>query len=167
MKKLNVLFFLLLLPIFCYGQFFGLAGQYSQGGDGQFAVNLSFPSYHGENALNLYLSSGLDYTTPGGAKMSGLNIKPIQVTTYFNEDFFNSKPYTVLFGVDGGYLFDFRKGQKNAIVITPNLYVDYKIFFIKTGYDFDVSHGQNQFFVRAGIGIGMGTFKMLAPTKIR
>lgn len=167
MKKLNILFFLMLLPCICYGQFFGLGGQYSQGGDGQFAVNLSFPSYHGENALNAYLSSGLEYTTPGGAKMSGLNIKPIQITTYFSEDFFNDHPYTVLFGVDGGYLFDFRKNQKNSIVITPNLYIDYKIFFVKAGYDFDVSHGRNQFFVRAGIGIGMGAFKMLAKTKIR
>ena len=167
MKKLNTLFLLLLLPILCYGQFFGLGGQYSQKGDGQFFTNLSFPTLHEENKFNTYISSGLEYTTPGGAKLSGLNIKPIQLTTYFSEDFFNDHPYTVLFGVDAGYLFDFRKHHKNTVVVTPNLYIDYKIFFVKAGYDFDVFHGQNQFFVRAGIGIGMGVFKMFAKTAIR
>lgn len=167
MKKLNTLFLLLLLPIVCYGQFFGLGGQYSQGSDGQFFASFSFPTMHKENVLNSYLSSGLEFTTSGGAKMSGLNIKPIQITTYFSEDFFNKTPYTLLFGIDGGFLMDFRSKRKNTIVVTPNLYIDYKVFFVKAGYDIDVLHGNSQFFVRAGVCIGMGTLKMFGNTKIR
>ena len=155
------------MPVFCYGQFFGLAGQYSEKSDGQFAANLSFPTLHTINKFNSFISSGLEYTTSGGAKMSGLNLKPLQIQTFFTEDFFNDHPYTVLLGVDGGYLFDFRSRKNNAVVITPNLYLDYKIFFVKGGYDFDVTNGRSQFFVRAGIGIGMGTFKMIgSKTKI-
>lgn len=167
MKKIKLLLLVCLLPVFCYGQFFSLAGQYSEKSDGQFATNLSFPTLHPVNKLNSFISSGLEYTTSGGSKMSGLNLKPIQLQTYFSEDFFNNHPYTLLLGVDAGYLFDFRSRRDNAIVITPNLYLDYKFFFIKGGYDFDVSHGRNQFFVRAGVSIGMGVFKMFGNTKIR
>jgi len=166
MKKLNILFLLTLLPFFCHAQFFGLAGQYTPDSDGQFVANFSFPTIRTKNILNTYISSGLEYSTPGGAKMSGLNLKPIQITTFFSEKFFNSKPFTVLLSVDGGYLFDFRSGYKNGIIVTPNLYADYKFFFIKTGYDFDVSNGRNQFFVRAGISFGMGVFKSFATTRI-
>ena len=66
----------------------------------------------------------------------------------------------------GGYLFDFRHDRKNAITVTPNLYFDYKFFFVKAGYDFDVSHGRSQYFVRAGVCIGMGSLKMFGNTKI-
>ena len=167
MKKIKILFLLLSLPFFCYSQLVGLGGQYSQGADGQFVANLSFPTYHESNNLKLLIFSGLEYTTSGGAKMSGLNLKPIQAATYFGDDFYNNNPVTVLAGVDAGYLFDFRNGRKDGIVFTPNLYLDYKVFFVRTGYDFDVSNGRNQFFIRAGIGIGLGTFKILNGTKIR
>ncbi len=167
MKKVRLLLLLMLIPVLSYGQFFGLGGQYSQKSDGQFFINASFPTYHEENALKMYISSGLEYTTSGGAKLAGLNVKPIQAVTYFGDEFFNNSPVTVLLGVDAGYLFDFRSRHKNSIVITPNLYADYKVFFIKAGYDIDTFHGNSQFFVRAGIGIGLGTFKMFARTKIR
>lgn len=167
MKKIITPLLFLLLPILCYGQFFGLGGQYSQGAKGQFVVNFSAPTYHKENALNAFVSSGMEFTTSGGARMSGLNIKPVQLYTYFSEDMYNDLPFTVLAGVDGGYLFDFRSKKDNGIILTPNLYIDYKVFFVKTGYDFDVSHGRSQFFIRAGIGIGLGTFKMIGNTKIR
>jgi len=166
MKKFNILFLLTLLPIVCYGQFFGLAGQYASGSDGQFVTSFSYPTIHKKNKLNTFISSGLEYSTSGGAELSGLNIKPIQLTTFFNEKFFNSKTFTLLFSVDGGYLFDFRRRHKDGIVITPNMYADYKFFFVKTGYDFDVSNGKNQFFIRAGISLGMGTFKAFTRTEI-
>lgn len=167
MKKAKILIILILLPILCYGQFFGIGGQYSQASDGQFVISASFPTYHEENKLNIFVSSGLEYTTSGGAKLSGLNVKPVQLQTYFSEDFYNDNPVTLLLGMDAGYLFDFRHGKKNSIVITPNLHCEYKIFFVKTGYDIDTFHGNSQFFVRAGIGIGLGTFKMFAKAKIR
>lgn len=169
MKKIKSLLFILLvfLPLVSYGQFLGIGGQYSEKSDGQFVASFSFPTIHpAHNVLNSFVSSGLEFTTSGGAKMSGLHLKPLQISTFFSEDFFNNNPYTILLGVDGGYLFDFRHDQKNAITITPNLYFDYKIFFVKAGYDFDVSHGKSQYFVRAGICIGMGSLKMFGNTKI-
>lgn len=166
MRKIIAILFLVVLPGLCHAQFVGIGGQYSQGGDGQFFGNLSYPSFHAKNKLNTYVSSGVEYTTPGGAKLSGLNIKPIQITTFFNEDFYEKSPVTLLLGVDAGYLLNFKHGQKDAITISPNLYADYHIFFVKTGYDFDILHGRRQFFVRGGIGIGLGTFKWFANTKV-
>jgi len=167
MKKVKIFFLLIAFPFLCHAQFIGLGGQYSQASDGQFFMNMAFPTYHQDNKLNLFNTSGFEFTTSGGAKLSGLNIKPIQLSTYFSEDLYNDYPVTMLLGVDAGYLFDFRKNHKNTIVITPNLYVDYKVFFIRTGYDIDTFHGNSQFFIRAGIGIGLGTFKMFSGTRIR
>lgn len=157
---------LFVLPIAGYAQLLGLGGQYTEGSHGQLFFNAAFPTFHKKNALNTFVSSGLDFTTSGGAEMSGLTIKPIQIKSFLSENLFNNNPFTLLVGVDGGYLFDFRRGRQNGIVITPNLYVDYKIFFLKAGYDFDVSNGRNQFFARAGVGIGFGTLKMFAKTRI-
>lgn len=166
MKKINILLLLLLLPIVSYGQMIGFGGQYSDGAKGQFVASLAYPTFHKKNKLNTFIASGMEVTTSGGAKMSGLNVKPIQIKSFLSEDLFNNKPYTILVGVDGGYLFDFRHGRKNGIIITPNVSVDYKIFFVKAGYDFDVTNGQNQFFARAGVGLGLSTLKMFAKTKI-
>lgn len=166
MKKIQLLIFLALLPMFAHAQFWGIGAQYSQGGDGQFVHSISFPTFHKKNSINSFISSGLEITTSGKAPISGLNIKPIQLQTFFSENLFNNFPVTFLLGVDGGYNFDFRAHKKNGIILTPNLYVDYRIFFIKSGWDFDVSHGHNQFFVRAGLGVGLGIFKSLAKTKI-
>lgn len=167
MVKIKLLVLFACFPFFCQAQIFGLGGQYSENSDGQFFISGSFPSYKGENFLNMYISSGFEYTTSGGAKLAGLNVKPIQATSYISESLYNDYPVTLLIGIDAGYLFDARKGRKNSIIITPNLYIDYKVFFIKAGYDIDTFHGQNQFFVRAGVGLGLGTFKMLARTSIR
>lgn len=166
MKKSKILLLFLLLPVLCYGQLLGVGGQYSDGADGQFFGSMAFPVFKEKNKLNTFVSSGLDITTSGGAEMSGLNVKLIQAKTFLSEDLFNKKSFTILVGVDGGYLFDFRRGQKNGIVLTPNVYVDYKILFLKAGYDFDVSNGRNQFFVRAGVGVSFGTLKMFAKTRI-
>ncbi|SHF05940.1 hypothetical protein [Dysgonomonas macrotermitis] len=169
MRKVKSVLFLILVfvPVLSYGQFLGLGGQYSEKSDGQFVASFSFPTIHpAHNKLNSFVSSGMEFTTSGGAKMSGLHLKPVQISTFFSEDFFNNTPYTILFGVDGGYLFDFRHDRKNAITITPNLYFDYKFVFVKAGYEFDVSHGRSQYFVRAGVCFGMGTLKMFGNTKI-
>lgn len=166
MKKLKIIFLLIAVPFVCQAQFLGFGGQYSQDAQGQFVANASFPTLHSPNKLNTYVSSGLEFTTSGGAKMSGLHVKPLQISTFFSEDFFNEKDYSILLGVDAGYLYDFRKGRKNDFTVTPNLYLDYKFFFVKAGYDVGLTKGQSQFFVRAGVGIGLSTFKMFANTKI-
>ena len=169
MRFLYILLFSFIFPACLSAQFIGVGTQYAdaegRGNALQFAANASFPTYHKKNALNLYLSSGIDYTG-GSSPIAGLNIKPISLTTYFSEPFFNSNNYTLLLGCDGGYLFNFRHG-KDGVVITPNLYFDYKCLFVKTGYDFNVTGGERQFFVRVGVSLGMGALKMLPNTKIR
>lgn len=169
MKNIKGILFLVLIfvPLVSYGQFLGIGGQYTEKSNGQFIASFSIPTIHpAPNALNSYISSGMEFTTSGGAEMSGLHLKPIQITTFFSENLFNNTKWTVLLGVDGGYLFDFRQGKKNAITATPNLYFDYNFFFVKGGYDFNLSHGGGQFFVRAGICFGMGAIKSFAKTSI-
>ena len=78
MKRITTIFLLFLVPFALKAQFFGLAGQYADGSDGQFVASFSVPTWHNKNPLNSYISSGLEYSTSGGAKMSGLNNKPIQ-----------------------------------------------------------------------------------------
>lgn len=168
MKKIVLIFILLLASITSFAQFLGIGSQYAdakgKGNAIQFVANASFPYIHKKNSLNSYISAGIDYTG-GSSPVSGLNIKPVSVTTFFNESFFNSTKYTVLLSCDAGYLFNFRHG-KDGIVVTPNLYIDYKYFFVKTGYDFNVTGGERQFFVRAGFCFGMGVIKNYAETKI-
>ncbi len=166
MKKLYYLLILLAFPLLCQAQFIGLGGQYAQDSDGQFFAEFSYPVLRKKNPLNSFMSSGIEYTTHGGAKLSGLNLKPIKINTFFSEDFFNKNKCTFMLGLDGGYLLNFPHGKKNGILITPNVYFDYKFFFVKAGYDFDVLNGENQFFVRAGLSFGMGMIKMFPNTKI-
>ncbi len=169
MKSIYITFILLLLPVCLSAQFIGIGTQYAdaegKGNALQFAANVSYPVYHKKNILNSYISSGIDYTG-GSSPVAGLNIKPISVTSYLSESLFNNNKYTLMVGCDGGYLFNFKHG-KDGVVVTPNIYFDYKSFFVKTGYDFNVTGGEKQFFVRVGFSVGMGALKMLPNTKIR
>lgn len=179
MKSKIFLFIFIFLPLTCSAQFLKpaiwtggmaikynlqLGAQYTDANDVQFAGSMSYPVFRKKNPFNSYISSGIDYTG-GSSPVAGLNIKPIQLTTFFSESLFNNHPYTILLGCDAGYLFNFRHG-KDGIVITPNLYVDYKCFFAKIGFDFNVSEGEHQFFIRAGITFGMGMIKMAPNVKI-
>jgi hypothetical protein len=167
-KKIKIVLFLSLLPLACSAQFIGAGLQYAdargKGNDFQFAANASFPVWHKKNPLNSFILSGIDYTG-GSSPVAGLNLKPIQLVSFISESLFNENKYTILVGCDAGYLFNFRRGN-DGIVITPNIYFDYKFFFIKAGYDFNVTAGKEQLFVRAGVCIGMGTIKSFAKTRI-
>jgi len=158
-KKIAICFTLVVLSFPAYSQLFGVGGQYAQKANGQFFANIALPTFTKDNPLHLFNMSGIEYTTPGGSRLSGLNIKPIQLSTYLSDKIFYESPFVLSLGVDAGYLFDFRSNHKNSIVLTPNIYADYKIFFIKAGYDMDTFHGNHQFFVRAGIGFTLGTMK--------
>lgn len=170
MKRFKVvLLLLLLLPIVATAQIVGVGTQYVDPKNGanafQFQANVSFPVWTAKNPLNTYLSSGIDYTG-GSSPVAGLNIKPIQLTSYLSESLFNECPVTFLVGADAGYLFNHRHG-KDGIVLTPHVHVEYSIFYIKSGWDFNVTGKRDQFFVRLGIGFGIGTTKSLAKTRIR
>lgn len=168
MKIIKIVLLFLILPLACSAQFIGAGIQYAdakgKGNDFQFAAGASFPVWHKKNPLNSFVSSGIDYTG-GSSPVAGLNIKPIQLTSFLSESLFNSNKCTFLVGCDAGYLFNFRHGE-DGIVITPNVYFDYKFFFVKAGYDFNVTAGKEQFFIRTGVSIGMGTLKGFVKTRI-
>lgn len=168
MKKIKFLLLSIFIPLACSAQFIGIGGQYADakgaGNDFQFAANMSYPVWAKKNVLNSYISSGIDYTG-GASPVSGLNIKPIQITSFLSESLFNKNKATILIGCDAGYIFNFNYG-KDGVVITPNIYFDYKFVFVKAGYDFNVSAGKEQFFVRAGFCFGMGGIKAAAKTEI-
>lgn len=152
-----------------HAQLLGIGTRFVPPRDGsnaiEFSSNLAFPTWHPENALNLFNFSGIEYNG-GSTKSSGMNIKPIQLKTYFSENLYNTKPYTIFAGFDAGYLFNFN-GGKDGIVLTPNVSVEYKVFFVNTGWDFNLMAKKNNFYIRVGVGFGLGTFKAIAKTKIR
>lgn len=157
----------MVIPLAGSAQFIGIGAMYADAkhaNDIQFAANLSYPIYHKKNSINTFISSGIDYTG-GSSPVSGLNIKPIQAATFLSESLFNNHPFTILVGCDAGYLFNFRHG-KDGLVLTPNIYVDYKCFYLKTGYDFNLTGSEQQFFIKIGVGFGMGVIKMFPNTKI-
>lgn len=168
MRYIKIILLLLLFPLVGFAQFLGIGAQYAdaknKGNDFQFAANASFPTWHKKNPLNTFISSGIDYTG-GSSPVAGLNLKPIQINSFITESLFNKNKATILIGCDAGYLFNFKHGE-DGIVITPNVYFDYKFFFVKTGYDFNVTAGESQFFVRAGFCFGMGSIKSFVKTEI-
>lgn len=168
MKKNVILFLFFISPLISFAQLASVGVQYADargtGNNIQFAANASFPVWHKKNMLNSFISSGIDYTG-GSSPVAGLNIKPIQFTSFLSESLFNNHPYTILIGCDAGYIFNFKHGC-NGVVISPNVYLDYKSFFLKTGYDFNVTAHKEQFFVRLGLNFGIGTFKMFSKTTI-
>lgn len=168
MRKFKIILLFILLPLACSAQFLGIGAQYAdakgKGNDFQFAASASYPVWHKKNPLNSFISSGIDYTG-GSSPVAGLNIKPIQLKSFLSESLFNNNKATILVGCDAGYLFNFRHG-KDGVVITPNVYFDYKFFFVKAGYDFNVTGNEQQFFVRAGVSLGMGSIKSLVKTRI-
>lgn len=158
-KKTIALLAMLIVAVGARGQLIGLGGQYAQKSDGQFFISAALPTYQPTGSLHLFNLSGVEYTTYGGAALSGLQIKPIQLSSYLSNKLFYDSRFVLTLGVDAGYLFNFGKGRKNTVVVTPNLYFDYKIFFLKTGYELDTLHGNHQFFVRVGVGFALGTLK--------
>lgn len=170
MNKIKLaLLLLLLLPVLAKAQMIGVGAQYVDPKHGanaiQFQANLSYPMWTKKNPLNVYMSSGIDYTG-GSSPVSGINIKPIQLNSYISESLFNNSPVTVLVGGDAGYLVNHRHG-KNGLVLTPHIHVEWAAFYVKSGWDFNVTGKRDQFFVRFGVGFGLGTLKSLAKTRIR
>lgn len=164
-RRLILYLILMVFSLSAYSQLVGVGGQYAQKSNGQFFANISLPTYTKSNSLHIFNMSGIEYTTPGASYLSGLLLKPVQLSTYFSNYIFYESPFTLSAGIDAGYLFDFRSGHDNTIILTPNFYVDYKIFFIKTGYDIDTFNGNSQFFIRAGVGFTLGTMKHLKLRK--
>lgn len=168
-KKGLIILISVLLPAFAFAQLVGVGAQYVDPKAGenavQFQANLSFPVWTAKNPLNVYMSSGVDYTG-GSSPVSGINFKPVQLSSYISEDWFNSSKMTFMVGADAGYLVNHRHG-KDGIVLTPHIYLEYSIFYLKSGWDFNVTGHKDQFFIRLGVGFGIGTFKSIAKTKIR
>lgn len=160
---------MMIIPTMAMGQIVGIGAQYVPPKDGanaiQFQANISYPVWTKKNPLNIYLSSGIDYTG-GSSPVSGINFKPIQINSYISESFFNDSPVTIMVGGDAGYLVNHRHG-KDGIVLSPHLHMEWSVFYIKSGWDFNVTGKRDQFFLRFGVGFGIGTLKSIAKTKIR
>ncbi|MDR1876494.1 MAG: hypothetical protein LBQ84_02580 [Flavobacteriaceae bacterium] len=109
MKKI-IIFLFILLPVTSFAQFMGAGVQYAdargKGNDFQFAANIScpIPGINNKNPFNSFISAGLDYTG-GSSPVAGLNIKPVQISSFLSESFFHKNNFTVLVGCDAGYLF--------------------------------------------------------------
>lgn len=160
MKK-YIFIVLFLLPVACMGQVLGVAGQWTKfDGDNKFQFNASasVPYMNSlEDRTCWILSGGVDYLS-GSSTVSGLNVKPAQFAIT-SSNIFGMKKYTIMLGADAGYNFNFNHGN-DGIILTPNIYMDYKMFYMKTGYDYNTFHNEGQFFVRLGMGVGVGFFKM-------
>lgn len=159
MKK--ILFLLLLvLPTAAMAQMLGVGAQWSEFDRINFHATLAYPykTNMGEK-ITWSLGSRLDYVS-GSPTVSGLNVKPLSfdITT---SELYIIKPITVSIGADAGYNFNFMHGN-SGVVLTPNLYLDYSIFYMKFGYDYNTFENEGGFFVRFGIGIGQGFIKGLA-----
>ena len=73
---------------------------------------------------------------------------------------FEDAPITAMIGTDAGYNFNFNHGH-DGVILTPFLYLDYGIIYLKTGYDYNTFEDEGQFFVRLGVGVGPGFIKLL------
>ena len=166
--KLTILL-LIILPTVALAQFVGIGAQYvdPKGGANaiQFQANLAYPVWTKKNPLNIFMASGIDYTG-GSSPVAGINFKPIQLSSYISESWFSKSKFTFLVGADAGYLVNHRHG-KDGIVLTPHIHFEYSIFYLKSGWDFNVTGKRDQFFIRFGVGFGLGTAKSFAKTRIR
>lgn len=122
----------------------------------QFAANIHTPYCAIRGNINFFIVGEVDYTG-GSTKLSGLNIKPVSPTIDLANLIFGDNADKGLFWIssDIGYLRNFSKGDCNGVVITPNITCVYSLFYIKSGYDMNVSKGNNQFFIRLGAVIAI------------
>ncbi len=164
-----LIFILLLVPLTCVGQILGISSQLSKYDGGhkfQFNVSGAFPYLSNLNSyddnINWLFCGGIDYLS-GSSTVSGLNIKPMSFMTT-TKQIFEDTPFTVMLGVDAGYNFNFNHGN-DGIILTPNLYLDYGVIYMKAGYDYNTFENEGQFFVRLGIGIGPGFIKKVFRNK--
>jgi hypothetical protein len=165
MKSIIIICFLF-FPGLCFAQFLGLGFQTGSGDNSQFAANITIP-YGGisrqlnhklltNNSIGFILGGGLDYTT-SGAIVSGLNIKPFSL--YLVPKSLSSTSLTFSLRFDAGYNINLTTHGNSGIVVAPNFYADYKIFFLTAGYDYNTFHNEGQFNVRVGFGIPIGFIK--------
>lgn len=160
---------LVCIPVCLSAQLLGIGAEFVPPKNGanaiQFQANMAFPTWTKQNSMNIFVLSGIDYKG-GSTEVSGFSIKPLQLNSYITENLFNDNPVSFFVGMDAGYLLG-RGHAKDGVVLTPNLHLEYNVFYINTGWDFNITGNQNQFYVRFGVGFGLGTFKTIAKTKIR
>ncbi len=151
-----------------YAQFLGLGWQTGSGEKDQFAAHLSLPyvslskkmnagSLNFDHRVSYIFGGGVEYTT-SGSKVSGLNVKPLSLAVI--PTFTDRYPFTLALKADAGYNFNLTHGN-SGMILSPALYLDYKLFFVSAGYDYNAFHNEGQFNVRVGIGITWGLVKSL------
>lgn len=165
--KLLFVLALSLSPLLGKAQFLGAAWQTGSGNKDQFAASVSAPYWKMCRTMNdkmpfrdgvgYIIGGGVDYTT-SGSKISGLNIKPIQLALI--PRITDNCPFTVALKADAGYNINLTHGN-SGILVSPALYVDYKILYATVGYDYNTFHNEGQFNIRLGIGIPWGLIKSI------
>ena len=152
LKSLILLLVFVLVSITVSAQMIGAGIQAAKSEKVEFAANVHTRYYTYKGDVNFFLFGGLDYTG-GSTKLSGLNTKAISPTLDFASMVFGDyADRSVLWlSCDAGYLRNFNEKRASGIVLTPNIMCAYSLFYIKTGYDMNVSRGNNQFFVRLGL----------------
>lgn len=155
-KRLFFTFFFILFLQTVSAQMIGVGIHAAKSEKIQFAANLHSPYYAVKGDINFFIVGGMDYTG-GRTKLSGLNIKPISPTLDFANIIFGDNANKGLFwlSLDAGYLRNFYNRDYNGIVITPNIMCTYTLFYIKTGYDMNISKNNNQFFIRLGVVLSL------------
>jgi len=153
MKKLLFSLFLI-LPSTVFAQYIGVGYQYADFKHHQFVATAAFPWRIPSGNGSLFLTSGLEYSTKG-APISGLNLKAISASVPFvvenRNTWFVFQP-----GLDGGYIWGLNHA-KDGVVISPNFHIEFTGFLhLRTGYDYNFTAKQGQFFIRLAVGIGAG-----------
>lgn len=148
---------LLFIPTCGFAQFIGIGSQWASNPEKfQFSL-VTYAPYivlAGEEPVAFTLGGGLEYST-SGPKISGLQIKPVVFSLHVP----NPKHNKIFsFHLAGGYNQNFTHGN-NGIIVSPSLYADWSAFYLSTGYEYNISHKEGQFFVRIGVGLTFGLFK--------
>ncbi|WP_156032813.1 hypothetical protein [Prevotella sp. 10(H)] len=151
-KLLCVLIIFSCVSLTASAQLLGAGAQMTEKGKFEFAINAHSRYLLNKGAVNFFLFGAVDYTS-GSTKLSGLNIKPVSATLDFAGLVFGDHADKGLLWLscDAGYLLNFSKKDTDGVVITPNIMCSYSLFYVKTGYDFNVMENNRQFFVRLGL----------------
>lgn len=129
-------------------QVFGLGAKFDK--EVMFSANFNLPLLF-DKYLPYDIAGGVEYTTPNDKLPSGLQL---QVSSMYFIDEGSAKAHLITAGVTAGYLFDFNKTFANQFRVTPYVYAEIGILYIKTGYDYYMPLQKGNAFISIGLGGG-------------
>jgi len=149
-----IFIFFSFIPASVFAQYIGLGYQYADFKTHQFVTTASVPLKIPDKNGGFFLASGLEYLSKG-TPVSGLNFKALSASKSY-EVGAKHGIWLIQPGLDSGYLFGMEH-SKDGIVFSPNIHVDFNLLFhFRMGYDYNISTGNGQFFIRLAVGFGAG-----------